>query len=97
MPPGPPSPDRDNADLAEGDSLPPLEQALDAIDGEDWQALAEPLVKPILDLAMSDPESLMTDLAALYPELDTDALEEQLTRIIFVADAWGRLSGQDDA
>ncbi len=97
MPPGPPSPGRDDADLAEGDSLPPLEQALDAIDGEDWQTLAKPLVKPILDQAMSDPESLMTDLAELYPELDTDAIEAQLTRVIFVADAWGRLSGQDDA
>lgn len=94
-PPGPPSPDRD-ADLAEGDSLPPLEQALDAIDAEEWQTLAEPLIKPILDQAVSDPESLMTDLAELYPELDANALEAQLTRIIFVADAWGRLSGQDD-
>ena len=63
---------------------------------EDWDALAEPLVKPVMDAARLAPESLMADLAGLYPSLDAEALEAQLERIIFVADAWGRLSGQDD-
>ncbi len=78
------------------DTLSPLERALDAIDVEDWDALAEPLVKPVLDAARLAPESLMADLAGLYPSLDAAALEAQLERIVFVADAWGRLSGQDD-
>ncbi len=80
----------------EGD---PLLAALDAVDAEDWDKLAGPLVRPILDRAKSDPEDLMSDIAALYPELDADAVEAQLTRILFVADAWERLAAQggDDA
>ena len=63
-----------------------------------WQELAEPLIKPILDQASSDPESLISDLASLYPELDADSLTEQLARIIFVADTWARLhTSNDDA
>ena len=39
----------------------------------------------------------MTDLASLYPELDADALTEQLARLLFAADAWGRLeAGEAD-
>ena len=82
------------APLAELDD--PLLAALDAIDAEDWQRIASPLVRPILDRAKSDPEDLMGDIAALYPELDADAIAEQLTRILFVADAWERLAGQRD-
>ena len=69
----------------------PLMAALDAIDGKDWQALTEPLIRPILIRAIAEPESLLADLAELYPELDTGALEEQLARIIFVADTIGQL------
>ena len=69
----------------------PLMAALDAIDGKDWQALTEPLIRPILIRAIAEPESLLADLAELYPELDTSGLEEQLARIIFVADTIGQL------
>ena len=73
-------------------STDPLIAALDAIDAADWQTLATPFIKPILDRAAADPESLVADLGALYPELDTTALEEQLARVIFVGDIVGRLS-----
>lgn len=85
------------ATLAERDE--PLIAALDAVDAEDWEKLASPLIQPILDRAKSDPEDLMSDIAALYPELDADAIEAQLTQILFVADTWERLAAQreDDA
>ncbi len=76
----------------EGD-LDQLEQALDAIDAKDWQALGSPLIKPILDKAASDPEGLLSDLASLYPELDTAALEQQLAQILFATNVWERLQG----
>ena len=69
----------------------PLTKALDAIDAEDWENLAAPLVQPILDLARRDPSALMGDLAGLYPELDAQALERQLMQIVFVADALERM------
>ena len=99
MPPGPgkePAPSPGSAALAEPDAD-ALERALDAIDAEDWAALSSPLVKPILERAKAEPEDLMTDLASLYPELDADALTEQLARLLFAADAWGRLeAGESD-
>lgn len=70
----------------------PLLAALDAIDGQEWQRLTSPLIQPILDRALSDPDELMSDLAGLYPELDAGALQTQLARIIFVADTLGRLN-----
>ena len=79
------------------DVLSPLERALDAIDAQDWEELAKPLLSPILDKALSDPAGLMSDLAGLYPSLDSDALEAQLEQVVFVAESWGRLSGQVDA
>ena len=89
------------ADLAEGDGdegedpVAALEQALDALDAGDWQALAAPLVEPVLARAAADPEGVLTDLASLYPELDTDALAEQLARLLFVAETWGRLTADE--
>ena len=80
------------ADTTPAGELEPLEQALDAIDAEDWAALATPLIQPILEQAKAEPEALMETLATLYPELDTEALTAQLTRLIFAADTWGRLN-----
>ena len=82
------------ADMAEGDEGDALIAALDAIDAEEWEKLASPLIRPILDRAKSDPEELMSDIAGLYPELDADAVEAQLMRIIFVSDTWERLAAQ---
>ena len=84
------------ADTTPAGELEPLEQALDAIDAEDWAALATPLIQPILDQAKTEPEALMTRLAELYPELDAEALTAQLTRLIFAADTWGRLNAAVD-
>ncbi len=93
----PPPTDSDETktqDFAETD-LDPLEQALDAMDAaisdEDWEAIASPLIQPILAQAKTDPETLISDLASLYPQLDSSALEQQLAQILFVADTWGRL------
>ena len=68
---------------------------LDAIDADEWQTLAAPLVEPIIAKATSDPDGLLADLAALYPELDAEALTEQLARVLFVSEVWGQLSADD--
>ncbi len=73
-----------------------LEQALDAIDAQDWDALASPMIQPILDQARGDPEGLMGDIASLYPELDTNAVQQQLAQILFAADTWERIRHQAD-
>ena len=68
---------------------------LDAIDADEWQTLAAPLIEPILAQATSDPDGLLANLAALYPELDAEALTEQLARVLFVAEVWGQLSANE--
>ena len=50
------------------------------------------MIEPILERARADPDRLADDLAALYPHMDTDALEERLARVLFVADLWGALT-----
>ena len=71
---------------ADGD---PLERVLNAIDADEWQRLSAPVVRPILDRAKANPEALLGDIAAVYPDMDSDALAERLARILFVADLWG--------
>ena len=39
----------------------------------------------------------MAQAAALYPQMNTDALAELLSRAIFLADTWGRISADADA
>ena len=91
--PAPPD-SADFANFAEGDAAPleALEQVVDAIDENEWEHLAAPLILPILKRAKSDPDSIAKDLASLYPEMDTDEMENKLARLLFIAGIWGRLS-----
>ena len=50
------------------------------------------MIEPILERASADPDGLVDDIAAFYPDMDTDALEERLARVLFVADLWGALT-----
>ena len=70
----------------------PLAEVVDAIDGDEWQALAAPIIEPVLARAKADPEGLLDDIAAAYPKMDAEALTERLARILFVADVYGRAS-----
>lgn len=46
--------------------------------------------------AAETPEQALAALAEAYPGLDTNALEERLTRALFVARLWGRLTEAED-
>ena len=72
---------------------PGIEQGADAIEADEWQTLAAPIIEPILARAASDPEGLLDDLSSVYPDLKVDALTERLARVLFGADSWGRLTG----
>ena len=71
-----------------------LARIVDAIDADEWRTLAAPIIEPVLRRAAEDPEALLADLAAACPDLDTDALEDRLARILFVADLHGREEGE---
>ena len=72
----------------------PLDLVLDAIDADEWQAVAAPLIEPILLRARSEPEALMDDMADLWPEMSSRSLEQQLAQLLFVSDLWERLQEQ---
>ena len=71
-----------------------LTAVVDAIDGGDWQRLAAPTIEPVLEAARRNPADFGEALAALYPAMPVDAIQERLARVLFVADTWGRLSSQ---
>jgi len=60
----------------------------------DWQHVTTPLFKPILDALKEglDPEEILARMGEWFPMMNDDQLVEALSRAIFVADCWGRLS-----
>jgi phage gp29-like protein len=75
-----------------------LDAALLALSDEQLQTQMEVALQPVLRLAQTNPEQMMTRLADLYPEMNTDQLTETLARVMFVAETWGRLTaGATDA
>ncbi|MCK9420227.1 MAG: DUF935 domain-containing protein [Nitrospirae bacterium] len=75
-----------------------LDDALDSLSAEDLQRQAEGVLKPVIDLINKGTsyEDIMKDLVTAYPDMDSSALEERLSRAIFVAEAWGRMTtGQE--
>lgn len=74
-----------------------LESAIDGIDNETLQGQAEDLLKPIFQLIEDvGPEKALERLAEVYSDMDTDALQEILSRAIFVSEVWGRLNAETD-
>ena len=82
------------ARAAAQDRQPAIEQVVDAIEADEWDSLAAPVIEPILARAATNPEGLLRDLESAYPNMRVDALTERLARILFVADTWGRLTGE---
>lgn len=72
-------------------------EALTAAGSSHTQAFAIPVVQilRVIEKAQTA-EQAFTDLAAAYPELDVNKLEEALTRALFVSQVWGRITAQAD-
>jgi phage gp29-like protein len=72
-----------------------LDAAMDAVSGE-LQAHMETMLAPLMAEVRDGlpPDELMARLGALYPALDTAALEEHMARVLFVSELWGRVNGQ---
>ena len=54
-----------------------FEQVVDAIEADEWQMLAAPVLEPILARASSDPEGLLRDLSSVYPDLNVGRRAER--------------------
>ncbi len=71
-----------------------LDTAIAAISSEDTQNAMAAVLRPVIDALQKtgNIDAAMDALVEAYPEMDTAALQELLTRMIFVADCWGRLN-----
>lgn len=74
-----------------------LDAVMAAISGEEWGKVMAPILQPVISAIIKEgPEAAMAQAAALYPQMNTDALAELLSRAIFLADTWGRISADAD-
>ena len=74
-----------------------LDEGMDAL-SDTLQGRAETMLAPLF-AAVADgmsPEDLMARLSSLYPQLDAESLQEQMARVFFVSEMWGRLRAQLD-
>jgi phage gp29-like protein len=71
----------------------PLLHSLEQMVNGSLDKTLQPLLAPLFDAVQSGvaPRELRGKLAALYPEIPADALQETLARVMFVANVWGRL------
>lgn len=75
-----------------------LDQVINNLPAELLQSQSEQIIAPVIEAllrARSDTEALGL-LAEAFPQMDDQALQENLTRLLFVANVWGRLNASAD-
>lgn len=75
-----------------------LDQAINGLSASLLQEQSEQVIAPLIEALQrgrADSEALGL-LAEVYPQMDTQALEQTLARLMFIADTWGRLSASAD-
>ncbi|HBU9080455.1 TPA: DUF935 domain-containing protein, partial [Escherichia coli] len=76
-----------------------LDDALDILmNGGALNGTLEPVLAPLFRRVENgvNPSELLGELAELYPQMNTDDLQERLARILFVTNIWGRLHERDN-
>ncbi|NAG07793.1 DUF935 family protein, partial [Escherichia coli] len=84
---------------ADHDAQQQLDDALDILmNGGVLNGTLEPVLAPLFKRVENgvNPSELLGELAELYPQMNTDDLQERLARILFVANIWGRLHERDN-
>ncbi len=75
-----------------------LDQAINGLSASLLQEQSERAIAPLIEALQrgrADSEALGL-LAEVYPQMDTQALEQTLARLMFIADTWGHLSASAD-
>lgn len=70
-----------------------LTRAVDVLDDGVLDAQMADLLQPLIDLANHDPQAALDAIASALPDMDDAALQNMLARVLFVAEAWGRVNG----
>lgn len=75
-----------------------LDAALQALPDESLQGQMASMIAPLramLNESDPDPQALLGWLAEQFPAADDRTLQDHLARLLFAAQVWGRLNGQD--
>ncbi len=74
-----------------------IDDAVAGMDPQELQRQMEGVLKPVIDLVNKEKDynTVLDRLAEAYPDMDTSAIEEMLSRAIFVSELWGRLSASE--
>jgi phage gp29-like protein len=73
-----------------------IDDAINALSDEELQKQMEGVLKPIIQLIQggNSYEEIMEKLVETFPDMDQNALEEMLSRAIFVSELWGMLNAR---
>ncbi|HHS7810319.1 DUF935 domain-containing protein [Pseudomonas putida] len=75
-----------------------LDQAIQSLPANTLQQHSKHAIAPLIQALQRshDHTDALGQLAEAYPHMDTQALEQQLAQLIFIANTWGRLSANAD-
>ena len=78
--------------IAENQNI--IDEFINSFSDEDLTGIISDKIQPILKnfAEKHDPQKILEDLAILFPEKNSDELEETLTKSIFLANLWGRVN-----
>jgi len=71
-----------------------IDEMMNAFDAKELQKQMEDVLKPVIKMIQegNSYSEVMENLASMFPEMDTEKLEETLAKAMFVAEVWGRLN-----
>jgi len=90
-------PGNGNGEFAEGKIFPDqtaVDNLNDSFTPEQLQEQINGVLKPVIELVKSGEsyEAIMEKLSGAYPDMDSDAVEQMLSRAIFITELWGRIN-----
>lgn len=76
------------------DDFAKLDNLMENLTPEDYQNMINDSLKPVIELFKQsrDADECMEKLAEIYPEMNTEKLEDTLTKVIFLAELMGRIN-----
>lgn len=76
-----------------------LDSLLEVFTPQDFEKMINPIIKPVVDMFLksSDANACMDKLAEIYPQMDTEELEKNLTKVMFISDLLAHINeGKND-
>lgn len=88
--------DKENLDFADSadDDFTKLDHLMENLTPEDYENMINDSLKPVIELFKQtrDADECMEKLAEIYPQMNTEKLENTLTKVIFIAELMGRIN-----